>query len=680
MFRSYRSPVRSGPVTSDAPDTGRSPSRLASELLDLSGDGAFTLWRWYPDTGEVETFGRHSATSLDGWLEKTHADDADEVLAFLRDFTGSGSPTAVCEYRWRDARRGDWLLLRHSLRRSEDNKSRGGVIEGVLETVSYGTRSRSLLDVAEEDLREGETRMARFLEDAYRVFQQSDPLPLLQLLRAALRADTVALKTLERRSNSPGGITDTSDEHTVDLPALKSAVKEALSSPMDFDRETPVEIDLETAKGSILYFTVRPVRHSGGSVRGAVCAGYATAESRALAKRFDSLLTLTATLLSSRLGNEAWTRHCRDLLQEVKEARCRGTALTRANLAASEIESRLVLVDRSLSRLNAVSSNTAGEEFCEALSEARENLGAAAGGIEEFRASVKRHHQLQKSDLNRMVERTVSMLDGILLDSVSIFLDLDPRLEPVVCDEAAFREALLILILQAQEDSIEKGILSISTRLTPAKGDPSKNATGFWISHVSRGPGGCGETAPDDDPVHLLLAESGVQVVRHRDARDGVSVSLVFPQEPPGSEPGGNGSSASRNRLAADQLRGAKVLLVEDQMAVRKLVRKLLEVLGCVVTEVASGREALELWPDIQEEISLVLSDVVMPGGVSGWDLARDLHHRHPDLAILLTSGHTAELERHGLNDLPEVAFLQKPYGVDTLRDSLLELLEADRA
>ncbi len=63
-----------------------------------------------------------------------------------------------------------------------------------------------------------------------------------------------------------------------------------------------------------------------------------------------------------------------------------------------------------------------------------------------------------------------------------------------------------------------------------------------------------------------------------------------------------------------------------------------------------------------------------MPEGVSGWDLARELHHRHPDLGILLTSGYSDLPEDHGLGGISRIGFLQKPYGVNTLREALSNL------
>jgi len=128
-----------------------------------------------------------------------------------------------------------------------------------------------------------------------------------------------------------------------------------------------------------------------------------------------------------------------------------------------------------------------------------------------------------------------------------------------------------------------------------------------------------------------------------------------------------------KDRLGEDSIRGETVLLVEDDSSVRKLVRRLLEMNGCLVIEASSGREAMDRWPEIRDRVSLVVTDVIMPGGVSGWDLARSLHEDRPELGILLTSGYTEHSDEH-LKDSKQVKFLQKPYEASKLRDTLYRL------
>jgi len=152
--------------------------------------------------------------------------------------------------------------------------------------------------------------------------------------------------------------------------------------------------------------------------------------------------------------------------------------------------------------------------------------------------------------------------------------------------------------------------------------------------------------------------------------------SEAMPATGSSGESGEHPAPPSRRVALEDaKLKGATILLVEDEVAVRKLVRKLLEMLGCSVIEATSGREALALWAEISDQVSLVVSDIVMPEGVSGWDLAKELHHRHPALGILLTSGYDELPEEHGLHDRPRIAFLQKPYEVSTLKATLSRLI-----
>lgn len=140
----------------------------------------------------------------------------------------------------------------------------------------------------------------------------------------------------------------------------------------------------------------------------------------------------------------------------------------------------------------------------------------------------------------------------------------------------------------------------------------------------------------------------------------GTDVEILFTAAKPSSV---SEAPSTLEKPNPDQqsIRGSKVLLVEDESAVRKLVRKLLEMHGCTVVEAKSGWAALELRPDVCDEISVVISDVVVPEGVPRWDLAKQLHDLNPDLGILLTSGYNERPEDHDLGGIRNISFLQKP-------------------
>jgi two-component system, cell cycle sensor histidine kinase and response regulator CckA len=103
------------------------------------------------------------------------------------------------------------------------------------------------------------------------------------------------------------------------------------------------------------------------------------------------------------------------------------------------------------------------------------------------------------------------------------------------------------------------------------------------------------------------------------------------------------------------------ILLVEDEPALRALVREVLENYQYRVLEAGSGVEALRIWEEKDGKFDLLLTDLVMPEGVTGRELAAQLKKRKPELRIIFTSGYSAEVLG---KDFPqgETAFLPKPY------------------
>ena len=85
------------------------------------------------------------------------------------------------------------------------------------------------------------------------------------------------------------------------------------------------------------------------------------------------------------------------------------------------------------------------------------------------------------------------------------------------------------------------------------------------------------------------------------------------------------------------------------------------------VTHVASAEAALDALADARQ-IDVVLSDIMMPGGVSGLQLAREIRQRHPDLPILLTTGYVEAAA--GMKD-GEFDLLLKPFSLEALADAL---------
>ncbi len=109
------------------------------------------------------------------------------------------------------------------------------------------------------------------------------------------------------------------------------------------------------------------------------------------------------------------------------------------------------------------------------------------------------------------------------------------------------------------------------------------------------------------------------------------------------------------------------VLIAEDEPALRELVQAVLEDAGYRVLLAEDGRSALTLFEKHGEEIDLLITDMMMPGGISGRELAAQLKAQRPDLRVVYTSGYSADLMGDTAPRADEIHFLQKPYDPDTL-------------
>jgi two-component system cell cycle sensor histidine kinase/response regulator CckA len=122
------------------------------------------------------------------------------------------------------------------------------------------------------------------------------------------------------------------------------------------------------------------------------------------------------------------------------------------------------------------------------------------------------------------------------------------------------------------------------------------------------------------------------------------------------------------------------ILIVEDEDILRDLARDILAESGYRILEAASGRLALEVWRKSSREIDLLLTDMVMPEGVSGVDLAEQLLSDRPDLKVIYTSGYTAGEINAELLTRSQTHFLQKPYTHDTLTKIVRDALDRNGA
>ncbi len=149
----------------------------------------------------------------------------------------------------------------------------------------------------------------------------------------------------------------------------------------------------------------------------------------------------------------------------------------------------------------------------------------------------------------------------------------------------------------------------------------------------------------------------------------GTGVSLYFPLAVD------DGTGEDEGEVDAGAPCGTEtILLVEDEDAIRRAAKRLLEKVGYTVLLAADGEEALDVFGRHEDDIDLVISDVVMPH-VGGLELHDTLRDRGKSVRFLFTSGYAGDAEERGALD-PTLPFLQKPWDVDELLHRVRGLLD----
>jgi CheY-like chemotaxis protein len=149
-----------------------------------------------------------------------------------------------------------------------------------------------------------------------------------------------------------------------------------------------------------------------------------------------------------------------------------------------------------------------------------------------------------------------------------------------------------------------------------------------------------------------FVKQSGGGITIQSQTGQGTTVLMVLPlttPEPDVDRPADEAPLAQGGEL---------VLLAEDEPNVRRVVRQQLIDLGYLVIEAENGVQALTMIEQISD-IAIVVSDVIMPGGINGRQLAEQVLARYPDMRIVLMSGYSEESEDDGVSDLP---ILAKPF------------------
>ena len=299
-------------------------------------------------------------------------------------------------------------------------------------------------------------------------------------------------------------------------------------------------------------------------------------------------------------------------------------------------------------------------------------------------------------DLNQVIMNVAKMLQRIIREDVQLQLDLHPTPLLTSADPGMLDQVLINLALNARDAMTNGGWLRIATwEKTVSADDARLNpevVPGRYVGFSVKDTGGgiAPEILPRIFEPFFTTKEAGkgtglglatvFGIVKQHQGwikldnlpGKGTTFHVYLPAssamtvEPPeaGAKPKPSGGTET-------------ILLVEDEPAVRMTTRMILERHGYKVLEASDGTEALELWQEHRGTVSLLFSDLVMPGELSGVELGRRLAKEQPGLKVIFASGYSAEIAGRDFQLRPEEAFIQKPFVTTHLLETVRQCLDA---
>jgi PAS domain S-box-containing protein len=279
-------------------------------------------------------------------------------------------------------------------------------------------------------------------------------------------------------------------------------------------------------------------------------------------------------------------------------------------------------------------------------------------------------------DLNQLILATGRMLKRVIGEDISLAVERDPRVRSTWADPGQVEQVLMNLVVNARDAMPDGGTLRIRTFPTTLLEPPPPVRPGdFTVLEVSDSGMGI---APDVLPrifepffttkstgggtglglatVYGVLRQTGgfVTVTSHQGA--GATFRAYFTVYE-GKEEG----PAPTPRPGTPARGTERILVVEDEPAVRRLVRAVLERYGYEILDAKDGRDGLRVVLEQRRPLDLILSDVVMPG-MSGPEFLQQCRGLCPETRLALMSGYAGNRLAEAAGDLERVPVLEKPF------------------
>lgn len=334
------------------------------------------------------------------------------------------------------------------------------------------------------------------------------------------------------------------------------------------------------------------------------------------------------------------------------------------------------------------------------ISPIRQNCNRAAALVRHLLAfSRKQTLRPQVMHMDEVLSDLSMTVDRLVGETVKLEVDIAGAVWPVMADLTQLENVLINLAVNARDAMPSGGRLTMATRNVMAEECAAFGFKGFEPSDyvlVSVSDSGTGippevmgkifepffttkdvgkGTGLGLATVYGTIKQTGGYVYPQSTVGEGTSFHIFLPRYV-GTEIAASEAIQAQNEPQEDLTGAASVLLVEDDEGVRMVNSTLLRSGGYTVFEAESGVEALEVLEEDGEQISLIVSDVVMPE-MDGPTLLQEVRKRYPDMRFIFVSGYAEDAFAKNLPDDQPFTFLAKPFSMKDFAETVKRVLNS---
>jgi nitrogen-specific signal transduction histidine kinase/ActR/RegA family two-component response regulator len=346
---------------------------------------------------------------------------------------------------------------------------------------------------------------------------------------------------------------------------------------------------------------------------------------------------------------------------------------------------------------NQIESGRPPIESAEKISKAANRASSLIRQLLMF--SRKQVMRFQHLDLNESVNNSLAMVARLVGEHIELKFDPGAFLPSIHADPTMLEQVIMNLAVNARDAMENGGTVRIATELVSVRRDPTPmdpvKRDGQFVRLIFTDTG-CGmDTSILNRIFEPFFTTKGIGkgtglglstvfgIMRQHEGwievnslpNKGTTFHLNFPASEMAAEKTQNASDTGM------LLRGRETVLVaEDEDALREMVSLVLTAQGYKVLVASSGVEALKIYEQASRPIDLLLTDMVMPGGILGGELAERLKAQSPGLKVIYTSGYSPGMAGKDISLLEGRNFLPKPYTIGKLAQFVRECLDAPGA